>query len=597
MVASREMRATRELPLAASLVLAAGALFFAGGPGDSSLLWLGGGALAALVAAAALHGPPRGLVALGPLAALAAWLGLSIAWSTLPDRSWDYANRAFVYVLFALLGLYLAGRTRQLALGLAVLLGALAAWSLLGKVLPPVYDYGAPGVTRLRGPVGLWNQLALLGAFALPLALWRRRLDGTLLAYAWIVALLLTYSRGGLVTAVAVLVAWFAFTDDRVESAATLVAAAAPAAVVVGVAFALPGITANGQPAHVRWRDGLVFGALLLAGAVASVLLERLPRPRVTRRLTRGLAAAGALAVAAAVAVVVVKGTGSTSVGSGGGRLASTSSNFRFVWWEQAWHGFTHHVLGGTGAGTFRLTNLLYRGSYLDVTTEPHDLPLQFLTETGIVGLLLLVAAAALLLRGSLRRSGAELALALFLPAYLLHALVDVDWDFAAVSVPAFLAAGALAGRPPALRPSPFAALAAAGGALLAFGSLLLPWLGTRWALDAQATLDRPHAIHLANRARSVDPLLVEPLWALAAAYEDRPTLAFAYYRAAVRKQPHNPETWLAAGLYALRIGCPRNAYPYLEKFTELDNKNRPDVGADAYREALRLVDSGKPKC
>ena len=75
-----------------------------------------------------------------------------------------------------LLGLWLAGRTRELALGLC---GAarrrLRSGRSLGKVVPPLYDYGRPGVARLRAPVGLWNQLALLGDFALPLALWRKR--------------------------------------------------------------------------------------------------------------------------------------------------------------------------------------------------------------------------------------------------------------------------------------------------------------------------------------------------------------------------------------------------------------------------------------
>ena len=46
-----------------------------------------------------------------------------------------------------------------------------------GKVFPWLYeDYGR--ITRLRGPVGYWNALALLGDLALPLGLWlatRRR--------------------------------------------------------------------------------------------------------------------------------------------------------------------------------------------------------------------------------------------------------------------------------------------------------------------------------------------------------------------------------------------------------------------------------------
>src|SRR5713101_6351532 len=105
------MRAIRELPLAASLLLVGLALLVGGGPGSGSLPWLGGGALLAIVVLIATRGLPFGWPWLVPIAALAAWLALSISWSALPDRSWDYANRTLVYVFFALLGLWLAGRT------------------------------------------------------------------------------------------------------------------------------------------------------------------------------------------------------------------------------------------------------------------------------------------------------------------------------------------------------------------------------------------------------------------------------------------------------------------------------------------------------
>ena len=533
------------------------------------------------------------------MALLTVWLALSISWSWLPDRSWDYADRALVYLLFAALGLWLAARTRELANGLCILLGAVVVWSLAGKVLPFVHDYGPPGLTRLSAPVGLWNQLAVLGAFALPLALWRRGPAGTLLAYGWIVALLLTYSRGGILTALVVVAAWFALTDERSEGAATLVAAAVPAGVVAAIAFALPGVTSDGQSAHVRWRDGLVFGVLLLAGAGAAVGLERLPRPRVSRALRRGLLVAALLAAAAVVVFVVAKGAGSGAVGNSGGRLGSTSSNFRFVWWRQAWDGFRGHELVGTGAGTFHLANLRFRQSYLDFTIEPHNLPLQFLAEAGIVGLALLLLAAAALLRGSLKRRGHQLALALVLPAYLLHSLVDIDWDFVAVSALVFLVAGALVGRSPLRRLSLFPLLAASGAALLAFGALLLPWLGERWSGQAAVTLSPQHAVTLAKRARSVDPLLVEPLLTLGFASDlaGRPRVARAYYAQAVRAQPKNPDTLLQAGLFELANGCARHAYAYLEPFTELDPKERPENGPIAYRRALALVNTGKPTC
>ncbi len=590
------MRAIRDLPIAASLLLVGLAVFFGGGPGDGALPWFGGAALALIVVLLATRGAPAGLTALVPLVLLALWCAVSISWSWLPDRSWDYANRTLVYALFAALGLWLAPRAGLVADALAVAVGAVVVWSLLGKVFPPIYDYGDVAVTaRLRGPVGLWNQLALLADFGLVLALRRRGRMGALLVYVSTVALLLTYSRGGVLTAAVLLVAYLVLAERRIDAGALLAAGGAPAAVVVGIAFVLPGVTSDHQSLATRWRDGLVFGAVLVAGAAAAARLERLPRPRDTPALRRGIAAATVALAGAVVAVVAVRGFGSGAVTNGGGRFASTSSNFRLTWWSQAWNGFEHHLLTGTGAGSFHLVNLLYRSTYLDYTTEPHNLPLQFLVETGVVGGLLFLLSVVLLVR----RRGPELVLALLFPAYLVHALVDVDWDFLAVSAPAFLAAGVVAGGS-ARRPlSGFATLAAAGCALLVFVSLLLPWLGRRWSNEALVA-PAAQAFRLADRAHGADPLLVDPYWdrALAADTLGRTQVAFAWYKAAVARQPRNPETWLLAGEYALNtLDCPYAAYHYLERYTELDQKARPSEGGADYLRALDRVNHAQGTC
>ena len=589
----------RGLAVAAPLLLVGLALFFGGGPADGSVFWLGTGALVAIAGLLLTVGVPRGWPAILPLAALGVWCAASIGWSGLPDRSWDYANRTILYALFAALGLWAAARTRVLANGLATLLGAVIVWSLLGKVFPFFYDYSGPDVTRLRGPIGLWNQLALATDYALVLALALRGRAGTMLAYSALVALLLTYSRGGILTAALVCVVWFLLSRERIESGLVLVAAALPAAVVGGIAFALPGVTSDGRSLHVRWRDGLVFGALLLVGAIVALVLERLRRPGDARMLRRAAIAFGTLAVAAAVVAVAVNGIGSAAVGNSGGRIGSTSSNFRFTWWSQAWHGFTDHVLRGTGAGSFHLLNLRYRKTYLDFTIEPHNLPVQFLAELGLIGFVLLLLACVVLLRGSIRRSGHELALALLLPAFLVHSLVDVDWDFVAVAAPAFVAAGALVGRPGTRRLNGFALLPAFGIAAVLFGAFLSPWLARRWAADALFATSPSRAITLANRAHALDPLLVDPFTAKALAYDaqNRPRRAFQEYVAAVDRQPKNPETWRAAGQYAWDEGCPYLAYTYLEKYTELDQKARPERGGDLYNEALRRVNNRQYSC
>src|SRR6202035_596700 len=126
-------------------------------------------------------------------------------------------------------------------IGLAVVLAAVCVWALAGKALPWLYeDYGR--ISRLRGPIGYWNALALLGDFALPLGLWlatRRRAAGALLVYGWAVAIALTYSRGGVIVALLVVGAWLVLSGFWLQGLATLVAAGVPATGVIALAFTL----------------------------------------------------------------------------------------------------------------------------------------------------------------------------------------------------------------------------------------------------------------------------------------------------------------------------------------------------------------------
>jgi hypothetical protein len=216
------------------------------------------------------------------------------------------------------------------------------------------------------------------------------------------------------------------------------------------------------------------------------------------------------------------------------------------------------------------------------------------LAELGLVGLGLLALACVVLLRGSLRRSGHELALALLLPAFLVHSLVDVDWDFAAVAAPAFVAAGALVGGPAERRLRGFALLPAFGVALIVLGSLVSPWLARRWVNDAQ-TASAARATTLANRAHALDPFLLEPYWTKAdAAATTRE--AYRQYLLAVERQPKNPLPWLLAGEFAIHAGCPYAAYVHLERYTELDQKSN-GPGGDEYNAMLKLVNNRQYSC
>src|SRR5712692_3403515 len=116
--------------LSASGALLFVALFFGDGTSGGRLFWIG--ALAVLAVAVLIAAGPTpvprgaGLACLVLLAALAAWVGLTMWWSIAPDLSWDAFNRIVVYGAFAVLGL-LATRVskpaRTVAFGLAGLVG------------------------------------------------------------------------------------------------------------------------------------------------------------------------------------------------------------------------------------------------------------------------------------------------------------------------------------------------------------------------------------------------------------------------------------------------------------------------------------------
>ncbi len=116
------------------------------------------------------------------------------------------------------------------------------------------------------------------------------------------------------------------------------------------------------------------------------------------------------------------------------------------------------------------------------------------------------------------------------------------------MSAPVFLVAGALAVKPiERPRASFSAALAGAGLALAALSSLFAVWLGGRWTGDAENALgtDNARAVTLAKRARSVQPLSVEPIFiqALAEQLQRHFGETLGLLREATRLQPENKET------------------------------------------------------
>jgi hypothetical protein len=591
-------------------VVLLGAAFAGDGSDVGGILPVGGAAvvlLAGMLLAVALGRVARprlgrsGSALAAATVAVVAWTGLTVAWSIVADRSWDAFDKTVVYAVFLGLGVMLGGLSGRLAarLGaalLSVFVAVVLGWGLLSKAVPAL-DSSGGRIARLSEPIGYWNAVALLADVAIVLGLWLGataghrvglRIAGGLLAYAATLALLLTLSRTGLAAGVLVVALWFVLARERVEGGLLLAASAVPAALVGGWALTRHGLADDGAAHAARVSDGAAFGVVALVGAVVVALLVCVGARRglgqdARARIGRGLLAAVAVAVGlAAVAFVVKVGNpvtwasdqisaskDCTEVANNANRLGSLNTNGRLCWWTEAWKVFRAKDPQGAGADSFEIARKRFRVDARTVS-EPHSVPLQQLAEGGIGGLALFLVFAGMATWAcacALRRlDGPERAAAIALvaapAAYGLHALVDYNWDFLAATAPTMVALGvvATAGRAPGeRRRHPVLAV----GVVLLVASVLVsfsvPRLAERdvrsstLALDAK---DYGRASDLANRARFLNPLSVDPLYALAHVAERRGDRNGAQrrYIQAVELQPENPDTWYTLGIYEFQV-------------------------------------------
>ena len=560
-------------------------------------------------------------VGIALLGSLALWSAVSIDWSLSPERSWAYANRLIVYLLFLLVGLLAGATTRRAptfaAAGMTVVVAATAGWALASKIAPALADDGSL-VARLRAPVGYWNGLAFVLALGVPLALWvasnqslRRplRAAGVALAASLLIALFLTYSRSGLLGAVATVGVWLALVPRRRAGVAALLLALGVAAAVCAFALTLPGVTEDAQSYAARRDDGRLFGAVLggaLICAFGVAWLGLRLEGRLPGRLMPRFVTGRRLRIAAAALVV---GLGIAAFASGwavrelrefanpptrlltqeADRFTSLSSNNRWTWWNEAWTAFRDEPLTGTGASSFPIVHRLLRDDALTVTT-PHSTPLQLLAELGLVGGLLGGAGTGLLLFALTRRvrrlTGSQRSPAAALLAgivgYVLYAAIDFPLDFVAVSVPVFLCAGILLAEPSGRRVSfGRARWLGLGAAVVISGvvlvSLVTPWLSARRVERTYALLAEgrsQEALAAAESATALNPLALESTFAEARAHIALGSLDRArdVLVEGVRIHPSDSTAW--AELARLELAVPGRegiGADYLERSRRLD--------------------------
>jgi O-antigen ligase len=257
--------------------------------------------------------------------------------------------------------------------------------------------------------------------------------------------------------------------------------------------------------------------------------------------------------------------------------LLSLGSN-RYDFWRVAIDDFERHPLAGVGARGFQTSYLLHRRSD-ETPARAHSAELDALGETGLFGLVLLVAAVAFpLVRVARRARNGVLSAGILGSAVLwsVHASVDWIWTFPVVTIPVFLLLGVgctddpperLRGRAPLI-----AGCASIVAALVLFAP---PWVGAR-LVDRGLEERNPNALRWAKR---LDPLSTDPYIAEAAL-----TGAPGPLRAAVRKEPDSAALHYALGLAYERVLQTGAARRELERALALDPRE------ELIRAALRRV-------
>ena len=144
-------------------------------------------------------------------------------------------------------------------------------------------------------------------------------------------------------------------------------------------------------------------------------------------------------------ATTALRSGDSSAGGSLNGRLFSAAGNGRTAYWRVAWDETKAHPILGGGAGSYGRWWLSRRPTGFGAL-DAHDLYLETLAELGPIGLLLLLSMLSLPLSliSRVRRTPVACACSAAYVAFLVHALLDWDWELAGVGLTGLLCGAAI---------------------------------------------------------------------------------------------------------------------------------------------------------
>jgi hypothetical protein len=388
---------------------------------------------AGLLLTIAIARPPGALVrspALLPLALFAAWMvwnGVSVAWTSAADNGVEGMNELLAVTVMGAVMAFTPWRPRSA-------LGLLIAWAVAILVIA-VVDLATFAATsdpggrllegRYLGPIGYANGSAAIGAMAFwpllavaagprfPAAARVAALPAAVIVLAWA---LLPQSRGTMIGALAVVPLFVALSSHRARVLTRLAVVGGALAICVPALFDV--YTASREK---RGLDGVVETAVSRTGiAAALALVASVLLVAVERRVQPGERALVWIRRTGVVALVLVLLAGAgvalarqEQIRSGvsdrwdtfssfadvvntdtGARIGQVIPDKRYDYWKVAYNAFRDAPVVGIGAGGFEIRYAANK-EYPKHSRYVHDIWLRALTETGIVGFALLVAALA----------------------------------------------------------------------------------------------------------------------------------------------------------------------------------------------------------
>ncbi len=577
-------------------------------------------------------------LASGLILGLALFSAISSFWSGSVELSVIEADRVLVYLAFFLAAFLIAQtdeRRQRFAEGIAIALAAIAVLALASRLLPDLGLGSGPGTgARLRYPLGYWNADGIALGIGTALLLWMSR-SSLLAALRWLavaalpvslLALYLTYSRGGLLSLLVACGVVIALSHDRLWLLGTLAIGGLgtlPALLAVpdrrGIAdnLALPETADQGMTVLLLLLGGIALALALYAGLRAlegrgGTLTGRALAVSRSPTVLRGLALAAALlALAGAIAVGGRAWDQFTTpdvqlANETGSRFGSLSGANRDEFWRVGVDAFGEEPVLGHGAGAYQFSRDELRTIAIPVR-DAHSLYLEAFAELGLLGGLLVLALVGALLwtgfaawrdaRGPQRELCAALLAAAL--AFAVGAAIDWFWEIAAVGAIFFLASGVLVavrcgqleGARAAANGNPdqrrfgvaVAGLAVAWISALALIGPLLVEREIDASKAAAAGGNIAKAIDHADTARTIEPWAASPyvqLALLAQLQGDYPA-ALGRIDEAIEREDRN---WV---LYYLRSKIERDAGNLAAARADLDQARRLNPLEECLREGI----------